>query len=138
MNTACWWWARKWWLLLPVQGIAIIFLFTLEHECTHRTPFAHPRINEWVGRGCGFLLLLPFDWFRYFHLAHHRWTNLPGKDPELDSDKPATRRGWWLHVCGLPYWAGMARQTFDLALGRGSAPYLPTPALPRIYAEARQ
>ena len=79
-----------WWALIPVQGVLIVFLFTLEHECTHQTPFANTRLNEAVGHLCGFLLLLPFLWFRYFHLAHHRWTNLPGKDPELDSSKPTS------------------------------------------------
>lgn len=126
-----------WWICLPLQGLALIFLFTLEHECTHRTPFARPALSDWVGRVCGFLLILPFEWFRYFHLAHHRWTNLPGQDPELDSPKPETRRDWMIHVSGLPYWWGMSRQTVALALGRGLAPYLPAPALPRIRAEAR-
>ncbi len=83
-----------WWLLLPVQGVLIVFLFTLEHEATHKTPFASERLNEAVGHLCGFLLLLPFQWFRYFHLAHHRWTNIADKDPELASEKPATLRAW--------------------------------------------
>lgn len=126
-----------WWALLPVQGVAIVFLFTLEHECTHRTPFASPWISDAVGTVCGFVLLLPFEWFRYFHLAHHRWTNLPGQDPELDSEKPGTWRAFALHVSGLPYWWGMLRQTFALARGRGGARYLPAPALPRIRGQAR-
>lgn len=126
-----------WWALLPVQGIALIFLFTLEHECTHHTPFATPALNDWIGRACGVVLLLPFEWFRYFHLAHHRWTNIPGRDPELEGAKPETRAQWLWHVSGLPYWLGMARVTLALALGRGAAGYLPSPALPRIRAEAR-
>lgn len=126
-----------WPLLLVPQGILLVFLFTLEHECTHRTPFATQALNNWVGRACGFVLILPFEWFRYFHFAHHRWTNLPGQDPELDGDKPQTRRAWLIHVSGLPYWASMVRQTVALAFGRGLAPYLPAPALPRIRAEAR-
>lgn len=126
-----------WPLMLVAQGIALVFLFTLEHECTHRTPFATPALNDRVGRACGFLLLLPFEWFRYFHLAHHRWTNIPGQDPELEGTRPDTRRQWLIHVSGLPYWAAMAKITVALALGRGAAPYLPGPALPRIRAEAR-
>ena len=70
-----------WWVLIPVQGVLITFLFTLEHEATHRTPFGPPALNDWVGRACGMVLVLPFEWFRYFHLAHHRHTNLPGLDP---------------------------------------------------------
>jgi fatty acid desaturase len=126
-----------WPLLLPLQGVLIIFLFTLEHEATHKTPFASERLNEAVGHLCGFLLLLPFEWFRYFHLAHHRWTNIAGKDPELAGEKPATRAAWAWHVSGLPYWIAEARLLLDLARGRAGADYLPSPALPRIVAEAR-
>ena len=74
--------AGWWWMMLPL-GILLSFLFTLEHEATHKTPFANERLNEWVGRGCGLVLILPFTWFRYFHLAHHRFTHDPERDPEL-------------------------------------------------------
>jgi fatty acid desaturase len=126
-----------WWLLLPVQGVLVVFLFTLEHEATHKTPFANGRLNEAVGRACGFLLLLPFEWFRYFHLAHHRWTNIEGMDPELAGGKPETLRAWLWHVSGLPYWGAQARLVWRLARGRERADYLPAGALPRMEQEAR-
>lgn len=126
-----------WWLLLPVQGVLIVFLFTLEHEATHKTPFASVWLNEAVGRFCGLLLLLPFEWFRYFHLAHHRWTNIEGKDPELAGGKPEGLRAWVWHVSGLPYWISQKRLLIGLALGRVRAGYLPEGALPRMEREAR-
>ncbi len=126
-----------WWALIPVQGVLIVFLFTLEHEATHKTPFANAALNEWVGRVCGFLLLLPFDWFRSFHLAHHRWTNIAGKDPELAVGKPETLRAWVWHVSGLPFWLAGTRLVFGLARGRVRADYLPEAALPRMAREAR-
>ncbi len=126
-----------WQVLLPVQGILIVFLFTLEHEATHKTPFASETLNEWAGRACGVLLLLPFEWFRYFHLAHHRWTNIDGKDPELEGSKPETLRAWVWHVSGLPYWISETKLILRLALGRERADYLPETALPRMVREAR-
>ena len=126
-----------WPLLLPVQGILLVFLFTLEHEATHKTPFRSEGLNEWVGRLCGLLLFLPFEWFRYFHLAHHRYTNIPGKDPELAEAKPETRLDWARHVSGIGYWRGMIRHIVVNASGRADAPYLPQKALPRIRREAR-
>jgi fatty acid desaturase len=126
-----------WWLLIPVQGVLLIFLFTLEHEATHKTPFASPALNEAVGHVCGFLILLPFTWFRYFHLAHHRWTNIPGRDPELASAKPATAAAWAWHVSGFPYWISQMRLMGALVAGQGGADYLPDGALPRIRREAR-
>ena len=124
-----------WWALLPLQGIAIIFLFTLEHEATHKTPFANVALNDWVGRICGLAILLPFEWFRYFHLGHHRWTNVIGRDPELQTPKPQTRAGWAWHITGLPYWLSQIRLMAQLALGGGAADYLPTNAMPRIRRE---
>ena len=129
--------AMGWWALIPVQGVLIVFLFTLEHEATHKTPFASMALNEWVGRVCGFLLLLPFDWFRSFHLAHHRWTNIDGKDPELEGGKPETLRAWLGHVSGVPYWVAGARLIVGLARGHVRAAYLPETALPRMTREAR-
>jgi fatty acid desaturase len=126
-----------WWLLLPVQGILIVFLFTLEHEATHKTPFASPWLNEAAGHGAGFLILLPFTWFRYFHLAHHRWTNLDGQDPELEGGKPETWRDWVVHVSGLPYWRGQAALLWRLARGRERPGYLPESARGRATVEAR-
>lgn len=126
-----------WMLLMPVQGVLIAFLFTLEHECTHRTPFADERLNEWVGRLCGLALVLPFEWFRWFHLAHHRWTNQPGKDPELASEKPEGLAAWVWHVSGLPYWRDALRLMAALAAGRAEGDYLPDGARARIVREAR-
>ncbi|SPH18412.1 Delta(12)-fatty-acid desaturase [Defluviimonas aquaemixtae] len=126
-----------WPLLLLVQGVLITFLFTLEHECTHKTPFRSERLNDWVGRVAGFLILNPFEWFRYFHLAHHRYTNLPGQDPELAGAKPETLGLWIAHVSGLPYWRGNLAVLARLVTGRFRAPYAPERALPRMAREAR-
>lgn len=126
-----------WWALIPVQGVLIVFLFTLEHEATHRTPFASQRLNDEVGRVAGFLLLLPFEWFRYFHLAHHRWTNIDGKDPELAGRKPETTRDWVIHVSGLTYWWAELKLMVSLVLGRAEGEFLPESAKKRVIFEAR-
>jgi len=127
-----------WWVMLVVQGIAICFLFTLQHEATHKTPFRTLWINEWVGRISGLLILQPFEWFRYFHLAHHRYTNIPGEDPELIAGaKPETWGAYLRHVSGLPFWYAMARQTVQNALGRDPGDYLPVRARQRVITEAR-
>ena len=127
-----------WWIALPVQGIALTFLFTLEHEATHKTPFESPLLNETVGRLAGLVLILPFEWFRYFHLAHHKYTNLPGQDPELGGEKPMTRQQWAFHVSGLPYLGSQSRLVLALALRRPiDARYIPPSALPRIRREAQ-
>ena len=122
---------------LVAQGIALCFLFTLAHECTHKTPFARGWLNEAAGHGVAVLILLPFRAFRYFHLAHHRWTNIAGRDPELEGSKPEGLRGWLCHVSGLPYWIAQARLVLTLALGRFRAPWLPEGARAGAQREAR-
>ncbi|WP_374391778.1 fatty acid desaturase [Tabrizicola sp.] len=126
-----------WWALMPVQGMLIVFLFTLEHEATHRTPFRSVWLNDWVGRLCGVLLVLPFEWFRAFHMAHHRWTNLPGKDPELAGPKPATLRAWVWHVSGVPYWISEVRLMARLVAGRVTEDFVAEGAKARVVTEAR-
>lgn len=132
------WGIPFWPLLLPLQGILIIFLFTLEHEATHKTPFRTEWINELVGRVCGVLIILPFTWFRYFHLAHHRHTNIPGKDPELLAG--AKPEGWptfiW-HVTGIPFWRSMIATVFSNALGKNGDEFIPSSAAVRVRTEAR-
>ncbi len=126
-----------WGLLLPVQGVLIVFLFTLAHEATHKTPFASPWMNEVAGHGAGFLLALPFTWFRYFHLAHHRWTNIEGLDPELEGPPPGTPREWVIHVSGVPYWRSELLLIWRLARGQERPAFLPESARARAGAEAR-
>jgi fatty acid desaturase len=127
-----------WPLFLLPLGVAQVFLFTLSHECTHRTPFRTPWINDAVGHAVGLPLLLPFAWFRAFHLAHHRHTNDPKRDPELeDGPRPATPAALAWHVTGLPYWWGMAARIVSNARGRLDAPYLPERRKPAMIREAR-
>lgn len=126
-----------WWLLLPVQGLLIIALFMLAHECTHQTPFKSRALNEAVGHVAAFAIIIPFRWFRYFHLAHHKWTNIPGKDPELDSAKPNSRASWMWHVSGLPLWRQLIGLWWRLAVGHESATWLPDRARPAVLRDAR-
>jgi len=126
-----------WPVLMVPLGIALVFLFTLQHEATHKTPFANASLNDWVGRAVGLVIFQPFEWFRYFHLAHHRHTNIPGKDPELAGPKPDCWGRWILHVSGLPAWAAAAQRLALNAAGRATDDYLPDRVRPRIRTEAR-
>lgn len=126
------------WLAMVPLGIVLVFLFTLEHEATHKTPFENMWVNEVAGHVCGVILLLPFQWFRYFHLAHHRHTNDPDKDPELlAGGAPDTRAALIWHVTGMPYWKGMIRKVWRNAFGENRDPYVPAPAKGRVKREAR-
>ncbi|QQA43156.1 fatty acid desaturase family protein [Pelagovum pacificum] len=126
-----------WWLLLPVQGVLLVFNFTLLHETVHRTPFRSEWLNIWVGRVCGVLLLLGPVWFRYFHLAHHKFTQIPGKDPELASPKPETWGEYLRHLSGIPVWIGEARTLVRNARGRCDDSWVPAGRRDDVAREAR-
>jgi fatty acid desaturase len=127
-----------WWALLLPQGVALAFLFTLEHEATHKTPFASERLNEWAGRAAGLLIVQPFEWFRYFHLAHHKYTQDPERDPELAGlPKPDDWGSFLWHLSSLGYWRAKAALLWRNAFGTIDAPYLPDRIHPRLRREAR-
>jgi fatty acid desaturase len=131
------WGVPGWALLLPVQGILIVFLFTLLHETVHETPFRTPALNSLIGAVTGFALLLGPTWFRFFHLAHHRHTYDPARDPELATPKPQTLAAYVRHVSGIPLWIATMRGLIANALGRNRDSYLPERARDRVTAEAR-
>ena len=79
-------------MMIP-HGILIAFLFTMQHECTHNTPFRSLWLKSAIGHLIAFLLYQPFLWFRFFHLAHHKYTNIAGKDPELDGHEKTKQLG---------------------------------------------
>ena len=127
-----------WGLALLPHGILMVFLFTLSHECTHATPFRQPWISNMVGHAIAPVLLLPFIWFRYFHLAHHRHTNDPKRDPELaGGGRPETWPAYLRHLTGWGYWSANARVLWANAFGVIDAPYLPARKHDAMRTEAR-
>jgi len=129
--------APYWFLLLPVQGILIIFLFTAMHECIHDTAFKSSFLNRSVSILCGFVIIIPPAWFRYFHFAHHRHTHEPGLDPELQSPKPQNIVAYVKHVSGFPVWASNIRALVTNALGRNADAFVPPKGKARVTFEAR-
>ncbi|MEX1107642.1 MAG: fatty acid desaturase [Dongiaceae bacterium] len=127
------------WLLimLPLHGIALTFLFAPLHETIHRTAFRSRVLNDAVAIFCGLPLLLPRVWFRQFHFAHHRWTQDPARDPELDPPRPSTIRAWLWHVTGLPYWIAAFRGLIVHATGRMPEPYIVARDQAGVVREAR-
>lgn len=129
--------APLWPLLLLPQGILIVFLFTALHECTHRTAFHSERVNRLVAAACGFLVLVPPEWFRCFHAAHHRFTQDPARDPELVTPEPRSRAAYLWRLSGLPLWWGSLRTLLRNASGHCRDAYVPTISRAAVAREAR-
>lgn len=124
-------------LLMLLQGILIVFLFTALHESIHKTAFKTPALNKLVASVSGFLLFLPPEWFRYFHFAHHRDTNDPARDPELAAPRPDSLGSYLRYLSGLPVWASHLRTLMKNAAGRNSDSFVPPKGAAKVRREAR-
>jgi fatty acid desaturase len=119
-------WGTPWTApLLVLHGVLLSFLFCASHECVHRTAFRSRLANDAVASMVGVLLVLPSRWFRLFHAAHHRFTQEPGRDPELDGRKPPSRPGIVAQQSGILYWRAMGAITLALVRGTFDAAWMP-------------
>lgn len=125
------------WPAAFVYGVVLTFLFAPLHECLHNSAFKSPRINDWLGKVIGLILILPRNYFRCFHFAHHRYTQLNEKDPELSQPKPNSLGSYLRYVSGVGYWREQIPLTLKHALGRVDAPFISTQAVPGVIKEAR-
>ncbi len=127
-----------WWLpCLLCYSVLLVFLFTAQHEATHRTAFRTPWINLWLARVVGWLLFNPALWFQYFHLAHHRHTRDPLRDPELAGTEPDTLMRFLWHVLGWQVmWSGW-RTVVRNGFGRCDEPWLPMSQRAAVARESR-
>ena len=122
---------------IVLHGVVLIFLFSPLHECIHSTAFGSRRLNDAVASVCGALLLLPREYFRAFHLTHHRYTQDPERDPELAVKKPETKAEYLLHLSGLPYWRERLTTLIRHAQGKVKERFISKSKRPTIVREAR-
>ena len=74
-------WGLAWWLLndypwmaLAValsNGLFLVRIFIVQHDCSHGGFFKSRRISDWVGRIFGVLTLTPYDVWQRTHMMHH-------------------------------------------------------------------
>ncbi|MEM9808475.1 MAG: fatty acid desaturase, partial [Cyanobacteria bacterium P01_D01_bin.56] len=55
--------------------------------------------------------------YRYYHKWHHRYTQIAGKDPELDDPKPENWRQYLWRMSGIPWWRDKIVGHVKVALG---------------------
>jgi len=113
------------WPAMFAHGVALIFLFAPLHETIHRTAFHNRALNDVVAFVVGVLIMLPREYFRAFHFAHHRFTQ-EADDPELATNKPAGAGQLLWHVTGVPMWWWSLRGLVRRAGGRLSEPFYAT------------
>lgn len=141
-GTLVWLAYDSWWLLVPamtIHGIVLVHHFSLQHECTHYTPFRTRWLNDVVGYYCGLVIMLPHMFFRYEHCDHHTWTQLKGRDPEL-IELPISLKDYLLYVSTWPYWRAKFTELAGHTLGRLSPQerrFVPASEAWKLFLEAR-
>jgi fatty acid desaturase len=129
------------WTLLPAMillGVAQAALFAPVHETMHMTAFASRRANAVVGWLAACPSLLNRHFYTAFHLAHHRHTQDPERDPELMTLPPSTMDAYVLRVIGFPYWRLRLRVVWDGWRGDMSAyPFITPRTAPTIIRSLR-
>jgi fatty acid desaturase len=125
------------WPAMFVHGTALIFLFAPLHETIHRTAFHSRALNDVVAFIAGLLVVLPREYFRAFHFAHHRFTQ-EADDPELATNKPASVAQLLWHVTGFPEWWWALKGLVTRSFGRLPEPFYATDRVRRsVVLESR-
>src|SRR6195952_2742107 len=104
--------ASPWWLIALAAirfGFYLVKMFSGMHESVHRTAFKSLWLNNTVGWFAGLLSFYNSTFYRYYHGWHHRFTQLPGKDPELDDPKPTSVWSYVVELSGVTWWVGKLR-----------------------------
>ena len=129
------------WAKVPavlLLGIAQSALFAPVHETMHLTAFRNRRANAVVGWLVACPSLLNWHYYAVFHLAHHRFTQDPVRDPELNPPAPAALDRYLLRVLAVNYWRARAKVIVDCWRGDLSAyPYIPAASARQVITSVR-
>lgn len=136
---------QNFWISLPalvVYGFSLAAMFAAMHESVHRTAFASNRLNDAVGWFAGLLSFYNGTFYRRYHKWHHRYTQIPGKDPELSDPKPQTLRDYWWELSAIPWWLGKVKTHLKIAAGNvqnypQDYPFLPESAYAKVIRSTR-
>ncbi|SKA04750.1 Fatty acid desaturase [Enhydrobacter aerosaccus] len=131
-------WATRgtWWVLpaLVMQGLFINALFAAMHESVHYGSFKTRWMADLLAFFSGAAILNNAGYYRHYHMAHHRYTQDPARDPELLSAPAPTRWGQYLwRVSSIPFLVLRLRDVFLFPFGyRGGITYIHEQAWPEV------
>ena len=123
-------WIRgaSWSIKIPaviVYGFSLAAMFAVVHESCHRTAFANNRLNDFVAWWGGVLSGYNSTFYRRYHKWHHRYTQIEGKDPELEDPKPNNFKEYLIEISGYNWWLGKLKTHYQVATGKlENAPYI--------------
>jgi fatty acid desaturase len=124
------------WVLpaLLLQGILVNALFGAMHESVHYGSFRTRRLADLLAFFSGAAILNNAGFYRHYHMAHHRYTQDPLRDPELLTS--GTPRGWGSYlyrISAIPFFILRARDILLFPFGfRGNVTYIHESAWPEV------
>ncbi len=119
-------------------GFTLVTMFATMHEAVHRTAFKSRFLNDTVAWFAGLLSFYNGTFYRPYHGWHHRYTQLPGQDPELLDPKPTSVLAYFVELSGVPWWVGKLRTHWGLAAGKtASYGFLNAETAPRVVRSVR-
>ena len=88
----------SWWVVpaLVLQAVFINCLFGAMHESVHYGSFRTRWLADVLAFFSGAAILNNAGFYRHYHLAHHRYTQDPKRDPELITSGTPDSWGRWL------------------------------------------
>lgn len=58
-------------LISALNGLFLLRLFCIQHDCGHGSFFGNRTVSDWIGRALGVVTLTPYDVWRRTHSIHH-------------------------------------------------------------------
>lgn len=125
-----------WWVApaLLLQAIFVNALFAAMHESVHYGSFQSRWAADLLAFFSGAAILNNAGFYRAYHMAHHRYTQDPLRDPELvTSGTPRTWGNYLLRVSAIPFFSLRFRDIVLFPFGfRGDVTYIEEKAWPEV------
>jgi len=119
---------------LLLQAIFVNALFGAMHESVHYGSFRTRRLADLLAFFSGAAILNNAGFYRHYHMAHHRYTQDPARDPELiTSGTPRSWGNYLFRVSAIPFFLLRFRDIFLFPFGfRGDVNYIHEKAWPEV------
>lgn len=143
MGISGYFWATgdNWLRVIPaliIYGFSFAAMFAVVHESCHRTAFASNRLNDLVAWCAGVLSGYNSSFYRRYHKWHHRYTQIIGKDPELEDPKPTNLKEYITEISGFNWWMGKLKTHYRVATGKlDNYPYIAENARDEVIKSTR-
>lgn len=123
---------------LIIYGFSFASMFAPMHECVHRSAFASNSLNDGVAWFAGLLSFYNSTFYRRYHKWHHRYTQIPGKDPELGDPKPTNLTEYVIEISGITWWLGKVKTYSRISRGLvEDYPFIPETARAEVINSVR-